>query len=119
MAIYPYWQHLYISKMIANTPSAPYYAVIFTSNKTGPDNGYAVMSDRMEELAKQQPGYLGYESARSEIGITISYWDSLDAIKNWKMNVEHQVAQKFGREEWYSQFKVRICRVDREYGFGL
>jgi heme-degrading monooxygenase HmoA len=71
----------------------------------------------MVELAKQQPGYLGIESARNEIGITVSYWESLDAIKRWKSNVDHQLAQKTGREKWYSQYKVRICRVERDYGF--
>ena len=105
--------------MIASTPPPPYYAVIFTSVRTDGDNGYAKTSDKMEELAKQQAGYLGFESALGEAGITISYWDSLDAIKNWKMNLEHQVAQRFGREKWYTQFKVRICRVDREYGFEM
>jgi len=103
--------------MIAQTPVAPYYAVIFTSLRTAGDDGYEAMSDKMVELAKQQPGYLGIESARNEIGITVSYWESLDAIKRWKSNVDHQLAQKTGREKWYSQYKVRICRVERDYGF--
>ena len=103
--------------MIAVTPPAPYYAVIFTSLKTEAANGYENMSDKMVELAQQQPGYLGYESARSELGITVSYWQSLEAIKNWKANLDHQMAQKIGREKWYTQYKVRICRVERDYGF--
>lgn len=103
--------------MIAQTPATPYYAVIFTSLRTEGDNGYDAMSDKMLELAKQQPGYLGYESGRGETGITVSYWESLDAVKNWKANVDHQLAQKSGREKWYSQYKVRICKVERDYGF--
>ena len=79
--------------------------------------GYEGMSEKMVELAQQQPGYLGHESARKELGITISYWESIDAIKNWKANVDHQLAQKTGRETWYEQYKVRICRVERDYGF--
>jgi heme-degrading monooxygenase HmoA len=105
--------------MIAQTPQPPYYAVIFTSLRTAGDNGYDAMSNKMVELAKQQPGYLGFESGRSETGITVSYWDSLDAIKNWKMNVDHQLAQKSGRDKWYSQYKVRICKVERDYGFEM
>ena len=102
--------------MIAQTPPAPYYAVIFTTIRTEGDNGYAEMATKMEELAAQQPGYLGIESARAEIGITVSYWQSLDAIKNWRMNVEHQLAQKLGKEKWYAQYKLRICKVERDYG---
>jgi heme-degrading monooxygenase HmoA len=104
--------------MIAETPQPPYYAVIFTSIRTAGDNGYAAMADAMDELAKQQEGYLGIESARNEIGITVSYWQSLEAIRNWKANADHLMAQKYGREKWYSSYKVRICKVERDYGFG-
>ena len=103
--------------MIAKTPRAPYYAVIFTSLRTEGDNGYAAMADKMEMLASEQPGYLGIESARNELGITISYWDSLEAIKNWKENIHHQVAQSLGRKQWYASYKVRICKVERDYEF--
>jgi heme-degrading monooxygenase HmoA len=102
--------------MIAATPTPPYYAVIFTSLRTEGDNGYADMAAAMEELAKQQPGYLGMESARNELGITVSYWESLEAIKNWKQNLDHVTAQKLGREKWYERYKVRVCRVERDYG---
>lgn len=95
----------------------PYYAVIFTSVRTAVDDGYGEMSDRMMALAVQQPGFLGVDSAREEVGITVSYWDSLDAIKNWKMNAEHLMAQKTGREKWYHSFTTRICRVEKEYAF--
>ncbi len=103
--------------MIALTPQPPYYAVIFTSIKSNEDNDYNSMSDRMVELAKQQEGYLGHESARNEIGITVSYWSSLTAIKNWKQNTEHLLAQEYGREKWYDEYKVRICLVERDYDF--
>lgn len=104
--------------MIATTPPPPYYAVIFTSLRTDVDEGYAEMADRMVALAAEQPGYLGVESARDGLGITISYWESLDAIRHWKANADHLVAQKFGREKWYAAFKTRICKVERDYGFG-
>ena len=105
--------------MIAQTPATPYYAVIFTTLRTEGDNGYAAMATKMEELAKQQPGYLGIESAREDLGITVSYWKDLESIRNWKMNVEHQLAQKLGKEKWYAQYKLRICKVERDYGSPL
>ena len=100
---------------IAQTPPAPYYAVIFTSLRTDGDNGYGATAARMEELAREQPGFLGIESAREGLGITVSYWESLEAIAAWKKNAEHRVAQKRGREEWYAAFRLRICKVEREY----
>ncbi|MFC6672439.1 antibiotic biosynthesis monooxygenase family protein [Marinobacterium aestuariivivens] len=101
---------------IANTPQPPYYAVIFTSLRTEGDNGYTEMADRMAVLASEQPGFLGIESAREAVGITVSYWSDLESIKNWKANLEHLKAQKLGREQWYSSFKTRISRVERDYG---
>ena len=103
--------------MIAETPEPPYYAVIFTSLRTEGDNGYGAMADEMFELAKLQPGYLGFESSRDELGITVSYWRSAEDIKNWKANERHLFAQKTGRENWYARYKVRICKVERDYGF--
>lgn len=103
--------------MIANTPKPPYYAVIFTSTRTNVDDGYAAMSEKMVELAKQQPGYLGHESARNEVGITVSYWASLEAIKNWKAVSDHMEAQHKGRKQWYSAYTTRICLVERDYSF--
>jgi heme-degrading monooxygenase HmoA len=101
---------------IANTPVPPYYAVIFSSHRTAGDKGYAEMTERMIELASEQPGFLGMESAREQLGITVSYWESLEAISNWKKNAEHLEAQRLGREQWYSGFRVRVARVEREYG---
>ena len=94
-----------------------YYAVIFTSVQTENIQGYSEMAELMETLAKQQSGFLGIESARNEIGITVSYWQNLESIKNWKANLDHLNAQKKGREQWYSYYKVRICKVEREYDF--
>ncbi len=99
------------------TPTTPYYAVIFTSVRTEGDHGYGDMANQMEALAKQQPGFLSVESARETVGITVSYWESLDAIAKWKANTDHLFAQRKGRSDWYKQYKVRICLVEREYGF--
>jgi heme-degrading monooxygenase HmoA len=101
---------------IANTPAPPYYAVIFSNRRTEGDNGYERMAARMVELAAMQPGFLGVESVRDGLGITVSYWESLEAIENWKKNAEHREAQRLGYEKWYSGFRVRIARVEREYG---
>jgi Uncharacterized enzyme involved in biosynthesis of extracellular polysaccharides len=103
--------------MIAKTPEPPYYAVVFTSERTEGDNGYAEMADRMVELAREQDGFLGVESVRNELGITVSYWRDLDAIKNWKEHAEHKVAQERGRSDWYKSFKTRIAKVERDCQF--
>ena len=103
--------------MIANTPKTPYYAVIFTSIMSEEENGYDEASERMLKLVSVQKGFLGVESARNEIGITVSYWESLEAITNWKMNMDHTGVREKGRSVWYENFKVRICKVEREYEF--
>ncbi len=103
--------------MIATTPQAPYYAVIFTSLRTDGDKGYGDMADRMVNLAAQQPGFLGVESAREGVGITVSYWQDLASIRAWKANAEHLIAQQTGRSDWYAQYKTRIAKVERDYGF--
>lgn len=95
----------------------PYYAVIFTSTKKEETEGYDEMAMKMVALAKQQEGFLGVESARNEIGITVSYWKDLASIKNWKQNLEHLEAQEKGIKSWYSNYTVRIALVEREYSF--
>jgi len=93
---------------IAQTPEPPYYAVIFSSHRTEGDNGYAEMAARMIEAAAKHPGFLGIESAREGLGIT--------AIHRWKNDADHKEAQRLGCGQWYSGFRVRIARVEREYG---
>ncbi|MDO3621509.1 antibiotic biosynthesis monooxygenase [Ralstonia pseudosolanacearum] len=108
----------------AHTPHAPYYAVIFSSLRTDGDNGYGAMAERMVELARTMPGFLGIESVRDEDavtqgrpGITVSYWSSLEAIHEWKNQAEHRVAQQRGREQWYAAYHLRICKIEYDYGF--
>ena len=96
-----------------------YYAVIFTSKRTAIEDGYVEMAQKMEDLAKLQPGFINVESARNEIGITVSYWESLEAIRNWKSNLDHLFAQEKDKATWYSYYKVRIAKVEREYDFEL
>jgi heme-degrading monooxygenase HmoA len=101
----------------AKTPEPPYYAVIFTSTRTAVDEGYHEVADRMVEQAARQPGFLGVESTRSAdgLGITVSYWASLEAIAGWKAQAEHRMAQANGHRKWYEHFEVRIARVERAY----
>ncbi len=103
--------------MIANTPKPPYYAVIFSSVNTENVADYSEMADKMVELARKQDGFLGIESARNDLGITVSYWQDLDSIKKWKENAEHSIAQVQGRKKWYQSYKTRIAKVERDYGF--
>ena len=103
--------------IINNQMKNQYYAVIFTSLLSENIKGYNEMASKMESLAKQQPGFLGIESARENLGITVSYWKTLDDIKNWRANLDHLTAQKLGKEQWYQWYKVRICKMEREYEF--
>jgi heme-degrading monooxygenase HmoA len=104
----------------AKTPEPPYYAVIFSSQRTEGDNGYGEMADKMVELASKQKGFLGVESARDEgLGITVSYWDSLESIKKWKENAAHQMAQEKGKSIWYQNFALRVSKVERQNFFEM
>jgi heme-degrading monooxygenase HmoA len=102
----------------AGMPEPPYYAVIFTSLRTEGDHGYGRMAERMEALAREQPGFLGIESARTPggTGITVSYWSSEAAIAAWKAHAEHRIAQETGQRTWYADYYIRIARVERAYG---
>jgi heme-degrading monooxygenase HmoA len=101
---------------IAATPPPPYTAVIFTSLRTDGDHGYAAMAEAMDRLAREQPGYLGIESAREGLGVTVSYWADEDAARAWKQVAAHLVAQHRGRDTWYADYRVRVATVQRDYG---
>ena len=102
---------------LANTPNPPYYAVIFSSIRENDDIAYQDMVKKMDELAKTQSGFLGFETARDLLGVSVSYWENLEAIQKWKNNVDHIQAQNKGKSDWYSSYKVRIAKVEREYSF--
>lgn len=100
------------------TPQPPYYAVIFTSQRSTVDEAYEQTAQRMLELAALQDGFLHVDSVREQgLGITVSYWRDLESIHNWKQQAEHMSAQQSGKEKWYTAYQVRICKVEREYGF--
>ena len=103
---------------VATTPDPPYTAVIFTSVQSQDVQGYAQTADEMESLAARQPGYLGFETARSQVGISVSYWATPDDARAWKAVAEHRAAQREGAHRWYSRYVVRVATVEREYGGG-
>lgn len=108
------------SDAFAKLPPPPYYAVVFSSVRTGADEaGYGEAAVRMVELAREQPGFLGVESARGAdgFGITVSYWESEDAIRAWRRHAEHAATRERGRAQWYRHFELRIARVERAYGW--
>jgi heme-degrading monooxygenase HmoA len=100
-------------------PEPPYYAAIFTSRRDDQQgDGYEQAAERMFELAQSQPGFLGFDTARSDgLGITVCYWDTEAAIAAWKAHTEHLEAQREGRARWYTSYDLRIARVERAYGF--
>ncbi|MBK8180498.1 MAG: antibiotic biosynthesis monooxygenase [Planctomycetes bacterium] len=104
---------------LASTPKPPYYAAIFTSQRSEGDGGYGATAERMLELARAQPGFLGVESVREAagLGITVSYWSSREDIRAWKDVLEHRAAQARGRAQWYTGYQLRICKVEAEHGF--
>lgn len=97
---------------IAKTPTPPYYAVIFTTIQSDERDGYAEMNARMLELAKKEKGFLGIESAHDEIGLSVTYWASLEDIARWKNHAEHKIAQAKGFEMWYQAFATRVAKVE-------
>lgn len=101
----------------AKTPPPPYYAVIFTAQRTEGDDGYDAMAEAMYKLALEQPGCLGAESTRdaSGLGITVSYFADEAAVANWRTNARHLVAQRLGKERWYSHYELRVAKVERAY----
>lgn len=95
--------------------SPPYYAVIFTSIRTD-SHDYSTIAEKVLKEAKKQKGFLGFESARNEIGISVSYWSDLESIYLWKEQTFHKKAQVMAHN-FYTLFRVRVCKVEREYGF--
>lgn len=104
-----------------NDENYPYYAVIFISKKVEEDNGYDVEAEKIENIVNNFPGYLGIDSVRNDdnVGVTVSYWDSLESINNWRFNLDHMEAKEKGKEIWYEKYTIRVCEVLLEKSFGL
>jgi heme-degrading monooxygenase HmoA len=105
--------------IIASDAGVGSLAVIFTSHRAPGDEGYAQTAEEMVALAARQPGFLGMESVRGDdgIGITVSHWTDEEAIRRWREDADHAIARRAGRERWYRAYRVRVCRIEREYGF--
>lgn len=97
-----------------NSFQHPYYAVIFKSKRTNGDNGYTDMADQTMQLVEKQSGFLGVDSVRGGdgVGITVSYWDSLESIEKWKHHALHMQAKENGKSKWYSEYTIKICRIE-------
>jgi len=102
----------------AETPEPPYYAVIFSSQRTEGDHGYGAMAERMAQLASEQPGFLGMESVRGAdgFGMTVAYFTDEAAIRAWRQHAEHRAAQDRGKTDWYERYQLRVAKVERAYG---
>jgi len=98
-------------------PEPPYYAVIFSNQMGSYTDGYGAMSDLMASMSADEPGCIGIESTRdaSGFGITVSYWESEDTIKQWRENAKHRAAQLKGKMTWYDHYQLRVAKVERQY----
>lgn len=103
-----------------SSPRPPYTAVIFSSQRynSTPGDGYDETAQQMDRLARQQPGFLGMESARDleGFGITVSYWETPGHARAWKHVADHLEVQRRGARDWYANYTVRVATVEREYG---
>jgi len=101
----------------AQLPEPPYYAVVFTSLRTDGDHGYGETADRMEELVREQPGFLGVDSVRQGdgLGITVAYFADEASVLAWRQNAEHAAARAKGRSTWYDHYAVHVAKVERAY----
>src|SRR4051812_10584430 len=93
----------------------PFHAVIFVSQRTAGDNGYPEESARMAAMVQRQPGFLGMESSRGADGkgITVAFFETEEAIREWGRLAEHRQAQAQGRDTWYESFQIYYSRVER------
>ncbi|PHX61216.1 MAG: hypothetical protein CK552_01730 [Actinobacteria bacterium] len=103
------------------TAKDAYVAVIFTSVRTEHHQGeYAIWASRMDELVREQPGFMDHASVRdplSRFGITVAYFADDASAAAWKQLAEHVEAQQLGREMFYSEYSVRMATVYRSYEF--
>ena len=102
---------------LADLFEPPYYAVIFSSIRTGKDSdGYSDTAVRMLELASTMDGYLGVEAlGAGSDAITVSYWRGEEDIAAWRNQIEHVEARRMGRQTWYDDYRLRVAKVERAY----
>lgn len=96
-------------------PPLPSHVVVFTSRRRDSDpEGYAAMAAELERRLAAQPGFLGMDSVRDADGrgITVSWWQSRDAIAAWRDDPVHREAQSAGRAQWYDAYDLTIARAE-------
>ncbi|MFT5920595.1 MAG: heme-degrading monooxygenase HmoA, partial [Granulosicoccus sp.] len=74
--------------------------------------------DELWEDAQKLKGFIGAESMRGEdgFGVTVLYFLDMETIREWSKDQKHLSAKQLGKEKWYSDYRVRIAKVEREYG---
>jgi heme-degrading monooxygenase HmoA len=95
------------------------YAVIFRARAEQPDQHYQAMVAQMRDLAFAEYGCRDFIAVtEGDCEIAISYWDDEEAIRRWKNDPRHSIAQQRGRDGWYSAYTVQVVEIRREYSFG-
>ncbi|MGD1219386.1 MULTISPECIES: antibiotic biosynthesis monooxygenase family protein [Streptomyces] len=107
----------FVAPVAAHEP--PYYAVVFTSVRTEDNDGYDETGERLSELVKEIPGFLGEDAARTPggLGVTVAYFRDEAAIDAWRNHMEHRAAKKRGRDHWYTRYTLHIAKVEHSHGF--
>jgi heme-degrading monooxygenase HmoA len=97
------------------------YAVIFKSKRQDANSElYYQHNDLLDEKIKSLPGYIKHSGLRhpeSREGVTIAYFNSLDAIDNWRKDGEHMDAKKLAKSEFYENYFVEVTEVLDAYGW--
>ncbi len=80
---------------------------------------YHQMSEEMVTTARQMPGFLEVKSFKAEDGerVTLVYWQDEETMRAWREHARHRIAQRLGRERWYSEFRVEVAEMVRESRF--
>lgn len=94
--------------------------IVFRSRlRPGVDDDYGPAAERMSELAATMPGYISHKGFTAEDGerVTIAEFENQEAVQAWRMHPEHRDAQKRGRENFYSEYRVQVCALLRQSAF--
>lgn len=79
---------------------------------------YERVAVRMDELAHKMPGFVAIKTFTAPDGerVSIVEFESEETHNAWRQHPEHREAQRLGREQFYSEFKLQVCKLDRAYG---
>ena len=67
------------------------------------------------------PGYISHKGFTAEDGerVTIVEFESEDAHRAWAELPAHRKAQQLGRERFYSEFSIHVCKPMKSNSFKL